>query len=131
MGLFRRKKKPVLSRRESLESVVVKSEGVKEETAESGDVTLTVSRRRDSLAARFLMRFFGLPEKRKIILDERGSFIWRCCDGRVTVEEMIERFCGRYKVSRKEAEVSIVYFIKSLAKRGLAGVVVKRMNHDR
>ena len=123
---FKKRKEPVLSRKKSLGSVVVKNADIKEETAGSGDITLTVSRNTGALFAKIMVRYFGLPEKKKIILDERGSFIWKCCDGKVTVGEMIERFSGTYNLNRKEAEVSIVYFIKSLARRGLAGVVIQR-----
>ena len=128
---FKKRKQPVLSRKESMGSVVVKNENIKEETAGSGDITLTVFRDTGSLLAKLMIRYFGLPEKKKIILDERGSFIWKCCDGKVTVGEMIERFSSTYNLNRKEAEVSIVHFIKSLAKRGLAGVVIQRDADDR
>ena len=128
--LFKKQKQPVLSRKESLNTVVIKNEKVDEETSGGGDITLTVYRNTDSLLARIITRFFGLPRKKKIILDERGSFIWNCCNSDVTVGDMIQRFSEKYKLNRKEAEVSIVHFVKSLAARGLAGVVVKRDADD-
>lgn len=128
---MKKNNKPALSRKESLNSVVVKNENIMEEAAGSGDITLTVRRDTSTLSARILMKLFGLPERKKIILDARGTFIWKCCDGTVTLKEMIERFSNTFNLNRKESEISIVYFIKSLAKRGLAGVVVKREKDGR
>ena len=128
---FKKKKQEVLTRKESLNSVVVKNEKVDDEVSGSGDITLTVYRDKRSVLARILMTLCGLPEKKKIILDERGSFIWKMCDGKTTLEEMIHRFAGKYTMNRKESEVLIVYFIKSLAQRGLAGIIVKRGSNDR
>ncbi|MFC1582055.1 PqqD family protein [Planctomycetota bacterium] len=104
----------------------MKNDTVQEETAGSGEITLTVHRDRRGLLARLLMKFFNLPEKKKIMLDERGSFIWKLCDGKTPVREMIRRFAESYTLNRKETEVLIVYYLKSLARRGLAGIIVKR-----
>ena len=128
---FKKRPQKMLSREESLESVVVKNGTVQEETAGSGEITLTVSRDRRSLRARLLMKFFNLPEKKKIMLDERGSFIWNLCDGATPVRDMIRRFAERYTLNRKETEVLIVYYLKSLARRGLAGIVVKKEEYGK
>lgn len=125
MFLRKSKKKSVASRRESLDSVVVKNEHITEEKKENGEITLTVEGDTRSLPGKIMIHVFGLPRKREIILDRRGSFIWNCCNGSVTVGEMIDRFSREFSVNRKESEVSIMHFIKSLAKKGLAGAVVK------
>jgi len=125
MFLKKAERKAVVSRKESLNSVVVKNEHITEDKKENGEIALTVEGDTHSLLARIMIHVFGLPRKKEIILDSRGSFIWDCCNGSVTVGEMIERFSEKFNVNRKESEVSIMHFIKSLAKKGLAGAVIR------
>lgn len=125
LTLFSRKKKEPLRRKDSLNAVVVKNQAVREEMTESNEIALTVYRDKNSLLTKLFINFLGLPEKKKIILDRRGSFIWELCNGKTTVKDMINRFAKEYTLNRKEAEVSIVHYIKSLAKKGLAGIVIQ------
>jgi hypothetical protein len=92
----------------------------------SNTVTLTVFRDRTSLLARVLMGVFGLPDRKRIILDQRGTMIWNMCDGKVTVRDMIERFAREFTLDRKETEVLVVCYLKTLARRGLAGIIIAR-----
>ncbi|MFH1708269.1 MAG: PqqD family protein [Planctomycetota bacterium] len=122
----RRNAAAAVTRRESLDATVVCNAAVEVTVTGSGTVTLTVTRDRSSLPARVLMGVFGLPDRKRIILDRRGTCIWNMCDGKVTVREMIERFAREFTLDRKETEVLIVYYLKTLARRGLAGIIIAR-----
>ena len=65
-----------------------------------------------------------------LTLDEIGSFVWRLCDGNHSVREIIRALAARYKLHRKEAEVSVVAYLRTLAKRRLIAVAVPRATKD-
>jgi len=73
-----------------------------------------------------LARVFYVPKSRKIVLDELGTFVWERCDGQTTVRDLIGIFAERYKLGRREAEVSLTEYLRTLAKRGLIGIAVPR-----
>ncbi len=60
---------------------------------------------------------------RRVELDRLGTEVLRACDGRHTVEEMIENFAASHKLSFREAQLSVTTFLKQLTQRGLVAVV--------
>lgn len=132
MAFFRRRPKP-LSREQSLASVPMRNTAVEAERADDGNIRLLVPRR-ESWWVRALARVFYVPETHRLTLDEIGTFVWDLCDGRVNpdtkqvegndVRHIIQALCTRYKLHRKEAEVSVVAYLRQLAKRGIVGIVV-------
>ena len=74
---------------------------------------------------RFLSKLLRMEDmERRIALDEIGAYVWDMCDGETTVRTMIGRFTDKYKLNRKEAEVSMVEYLRTLAKKGLIGIIV-------
>lgn len=122
MALFRRRAKP-LSREQSLTSIPVRNELIEEEESDEGYVRLLIPRRQD-LWVKAVSRLFHVPKKRQITLDEIGSFVWRLCDGTNDVRAIIRALCTRYRLHRKEAEVSVVTYLRTLAKKRLLGIAV-------
>ncbi len=59
------------------------------------------------------------PPNRTIALDEIGSEIWRRCDGKKTVRDLIRFMMERYQFARKEADASVTTYLRTLGKRGL------------
>jgi hypothetical protein len=51
-------------------------------------------------------------------LDEVGSFVWNLCDGEHPVSALVEALVERYKLGKREAEVSLTTYLKQLGKRG-------------
>jgi hypothetical protein len=45
------------------------------------------------------------------------------CDGRRTVEAIIEEFAADHKLSFREAQLSVTQFLRQLTQRGLIAVV--------
>ena len=122
---WKKRAPPNLSRTESLNAVVVASGGVLVREDAKGTITLVVPFKASPLVDR-LSRWLGTTSggERKVELDEVGSFVWRMCDGRTTVREMIPRLADRYKMNRKEAEVSLTTFLRTLAGKRLVAVAV-------
>jgi len=124
MALFRRKsKKAPLPREQSLAARPVLNPLVKLERDEQDNVILQVPRR-DSAMTRFMARFYRMPGYKRVALDELGSFVIELCDGRNTAGDIIDKFAKRFKLNRREAELSMVEFMRSLARRSIIGLVI-------
>ena len=121
MRLRRRPK--ALTREQSLGSVPLRNAALEAERTESGEVRLLMPRR-ESWWVRGLGRVFYIPKRRPLVLDEVGSFVWNLCDGKHDVRQIIRALCKRYKLHRKEGEVSVVAYLRQLAKRGIIGIAV-------
>jgi len=120
-----------ISRQESLASRPVRNEALRVERRPDQTVLLHVTVR-PAAWARVLSRLFRLQDvQRRISLDELGTCVWDMCDGQTTVRTMIDRFARRFKLNRKEAEVSMVQYLRTLAKKGLIGIIVPESPKER
>jgi len=99
---------------------------VKWEKNEQGEVTLHIPRRKNRWTSLLDRLFFSLPEEKVVSLDEVGSQLWGLCDGKTSVKEIIERLQRRFNLSRKEAEVSSLEYLKKLAQRGIIGFAIPK-----
>jgi len=88
---------------------------------ETVGVQLTVPRRDDKLG-QLLGRVFQVPSTKTIELDEFGSAVWEKCDGKHSVEQLVVFTASAYKLNRRQAEVSVVSFMRMLAQRRLIGL---------
>lgn len=74
---------------------------------------------------KFIDRFFGLPgEKRIELTDELSSAVWEMCDSKHTVGEIAGFISREYKLGRRQAEVSVLAFLKTLQTKRLVGVPI-------
>jgi len=83
-------------------------------------IILVVPRKEDKMT-NFLARMLQAPSEKKIELDEFGTAIWEKCDGTRTVEELARYTSTTYKLNRRQAEVSVMAFMKMLSQRRLIG----------
>ncbi len=118
------RKKPKLSREAMLNSRPARNELLKWEKTDSGEARITVVRQ-ETWKVRMLSRLFYVPRERKITLDEVGSEVWQMCDGRTTVAQMIDALRNKYKLDRKEAEVSLLSYLKTLGQKRFLGFVLE------
>lgn len=88
------------------------------ETDVDGNVVIELNRQ-PGIFGRLLGIFFAVPQKKKVVLDELGSFVWIQCDGSTTVREISAGLRERYKLDRREAQVSLSLFFNDLSKRQL------------
>ena len=97
-----------------LDAVPVRNPLVRER-AGGGPVRLTAP-----LRATLLKRMFGSKHGEKSFdLDELGAAVWKLCDGRRTVEEIISAFAQERRVNVREAQVAVVEFLRMLLRRNL------------
>jgi hypothetical protein len=126
MRLFGRKRAagPPLGRGESLSARPVLNRLVRVEHGEDGHAILQVPRG-DSALVRSVSRWFHLPPYRPIALDELGTFVIELCDGRHTVRDLVDMFAKRFKLNRREAELGMTTFLRTLARRSIVALVIE------
>lgn len=115
-------RKPTLPRGETLALRPVRNRVVSwERPADAAEgMRLTVPRRQDRVA-RLLGRFLQFPDSKTIELDEFGAEVWELCDGAHSIEQLVAHTCKKYKLNRRQGEVSVVAFMKMLTQRRLIG----------
>ena len=123
MSLFRRRPQPRPGRREALAARPVRNPEVSYMQQENGEIAITL-RRRDDLLTRLLSLLFVVSKEKQIVLDGVGSDVWELCDGEHTVEDLIERIASKYKLERREAEVSLTNYLRQLGRRRLIGILI-------
>jgi hypothetical protein len=66
---------------------------------------------------------FPVSSHRRVELEPLGTAVLDLCDGRRTVEGVIEKFAADHKLSFREAQLSISEFLHQLITRGLVAIV--------
>ncbi|MBM3459557.1 MAG: PqqD family protein [Armatimonadetes bacterium] len=91
--------------------------------AETGGpvVILRVPRRQDRLG-KLLLRVFEAPVHKQVVLDELGTDVWQMCDGATSVDDLIRALARKHKLERREVEVSLTAYLRTLAQRGYIGL---------
>jgi hypothetical protein len=112
---------PTVDRRQSLQGVPVLNPGVRWKAENDGRLLVTVPLRR---SAGFLGRWQADSWKKRVRLDALGSFVLEQVDGKKNALEITEAFIARFKVNRREAELSIVAFLKSLLERHIISIAI-------
>jgi len=118
---LRQGNRPKLTREQSLASLPVKNAAIEEFIDDAGMVTLRIPRRKAWWIS-VMGFFFYMPEARTIALDEIGSFVWKLCDGKHTVRDLIAEVSSKYQITKKEAEVSLVAYLRMLGKKRLVAI---------
>ncbi len=60
---------------------------------------------------------------RRVELDRLGLSVFDLCDGRRTVEVIIEEFAIRHKLSFREGQLPVMQFLRELTNRGIVAIV--------
>ena len=68
--------------------------------------------------------------QRRVEFDRLGSYVLEMCDGKRTVEAMIEKFADDHKLSFREAQLSVSDFLKKLLQRGIIAIVGSEKDAD-
>ncbi|HGE70720.1 TPA: PqqD family protein [Candidatus Poribacteria bacterium] len=128
----RRRKKSGLqfNRDDILKSRPVRNSLIKwEQHSETKIVSLTVPQK-EVLWIKIVSKIFMLPKSRVIVLDEVGSFVWTLCDGYNSIDTIVRALCNKYKLTRKEAETSLLEYFRRLGKRGIIGFAVLKKDQS-
>jgi hypothetical protein len=121
LGLFR---KPQNHRDALLAAIPLRNELVREKPTSAG-LRLTAPLRPSTLRRVFVPSNAATPEK-SFELDDLGAWVWHALDGVRSVEQLIHAFADHHRVNLREAEVSVIAFLKTLAQRNLIGLVAPR-----
>lgn len=122
MGLFRKQKRPALTREQALACTPVKNNVVDWKVLDSGVVQVEYVLQLKPFLLSIFKRFdtsSSTPPTRKLELDALGSQVWQMIDGDRSTAELIEDFAHIHQISVPEAEQSITIFLRELGKRGL------------
>merc|ERR1712202_52245 len=128
MGLlykFGLKKPKVPDRGELMKTLPLRNQLVKWEVDEKGEVSLTIPQDH-KMWLRVLAKLFSLPGKRVIVLDDVGSYMWQLCDGQNSLRRISKQLSDKYNLTAKEAEMSLVEYLRALGKRGIIGFAVTK-----
>lgn len=123
MRLFARRSPRQLDRRTALNGVPILNPGVEFDLVGGGCSKVSL----------ILQRGHGLFEwmrprlsPRSYELDEFGTFVVQQIDGCRTVLQVIDAFEKRFRMSRREVELSVVAFLKLLMQRHVVSVTIDR-----
>ena len=111
-----------LSRQQALAVTPIRNQRLTWKEVGGGDVLLTIPRRADRLG-RAIGFIFKIPNHKELLLDEVGGKVWELCDGKNDIGAIVAETSRRYKLNKREAEVSVTTYIKMLAERRLVGLV--------
>ena len=93
--------------------------------AGKGELRVTVKRRRPWYFRRPVSWFLDPNLRQTVTLDSMGTGVWRLCDGKRTVEEVIDEFARAHRLTFHEARVAATSYMKSLVERGALAMVMK------
>ena len=119
------RKQPKIGREAMLKSKPARNEALTWQKNENDEIVITIERRTD-WKARILSKVFWIPENRTLMLDQIGAQVWEMCDGKTSVDAMIRKLSKEHKLNLKEAEVSLLTYLKSLGKKHLIGFLVEK-----
>ena len=122
VGLKQKSAMP-LSRDQAFDARPVRNPALKWRVNEEETVEVIVPRRKD-LFGRAMGFLFFVPENRPITLDEVGTAVWDLCDGDHTVGEIVKALAKDYKLGRREIEVSLTEYLRTLGKKGMVGFLI-------
>lgn len=102
---------------------VVRNEAVIEMPTESGLVLSVPLASQGSGMLGVLAKWVKSPSERKFELEEVGTFVWSCCDGKQTFETIAKKLRERFRMNRMESEVALADFLRTLGRRNLIMLV--------
>jgi len=113
-----------ITREQALAARPFRNPELEVEYNDAGEIELKRPRRR-TWWVNLLAKFGSVPEYQTLTLDKVGTAVWDLCDGEHTVRELIDRLADEHKLSRKEAEVSMVAYLRQLAQRGIIALAIE------
>ena len=87
-----------------------------------GTVLVSVPVRRPAWLSPPLSWLMPFSARRRIELDAVGACVLDLCDGRRSVQDLIEAFASRHKLSFREAQLPVRQFLRQLTERGIVAI---------
>ena len=106
-----------------LQAVPRNNEAMSCERRSDGSVLVSVPIQRPKYLVPPISWILPFSSRRRIELEPVGAAVLDLCDGRRTVETIIESFARRYKLTFREAQLGVTEFLRQLAQRGMVVIV--------
>ncbi|MGQ9662761.1 MAG: PqqD family protein [Kiritimatiellia bacterium] len=90
-----------------------------------GDTLAEIPMRRPRFLVPPLSWLLPYSRVRRVHLDRLGARILALCNGKNTVEEIIETFADEEKLTFREAQLAIIPFLQLVLQRGIVALLVK------
>lgn len=121
-------RKPKITRQQSLAAKPVQLAKCTVAETPDGGAKLKVPVRPSRIAG----RIFRVPEgmTKTFELEAIGYSVWKQCDGKTSVQQIIRRLSKQYNISLREMEVSTVAFLQTLVRKGLIGMAMAEQKSD-
>ena len=88
-------------------------------------VTLYVKRRRPSWLVPPVSWVVPYAPERQVTLDTLGQELWQYCDGKASVEEVVDRFKDVHRLSFHESRAAVTGYLQRLIQRGVLAIVMQ------
>jgi len=105
-----------------IDSIPIKNEAAEVIEASGGCVQLRVRNQRPGWHRGVIALLIPMRRSRQVELDELGSDLWRACDGKNRVAELIERFALRERLEWHEARLLVTAALRSLIEKGIIAI---------
>jgi len=90
---------------------------------DDGGAVASIPMRRPSWLVPPLTWLVPFSSHRRVRLDRIGLGVLDLCDGKRTVEDIVEQFAAANKLSYREAQLPVTQFMQMLLQRGLVAAV--------
>lgn len=120
-----KKRRPQLTREQAMGARPIRNPSLQWKVNDEGNAVVVLPRRGD-WSGKALGWLFMVPAQKPVELDEVGSTVWEHCDADHTVAEIVDVLASKYKLNRREVEVSLTEYLRTLGRRGMVGFVVDK-----
>ncbi len=94
------------------------------ERLDGGQVRLTIPRRRPAFLVPPISWIIQPSATRTVVLDGLGTQIWDLCDGQRPVEQIVEAFAAKHRLTFHESRVAATSYLRLLIERGALAIAV-------
>lgn len=105
-------------------SIPVKNEAAEVLEASGGRVQLCVHNQRPAWHRGPVALLLPMRRSRQVELDELGSELWRGCDGKTRVGDLIERFARKERLDWHEARLLVTASLRALIEKGILAIAL-------
>lgn len=124
---MRRSRPPQLTLDQLLDAVPVRNEAVRVEGGEGdGLIVVYLKQRRPWWTRPPLGWVLPFREERGVALDRLGTGIYHACDGKRSVERIVEDFAREHVLCFHEARLAVEQFLKMMVGRNILAVAVRQ-----
>lgn len=126
----KKKKQPESNVQEFLRGVPVVPQDVETARNHKGELMLKVAVARAGGVAWPISLFVPPISYKQVQLDMMGAEVFKLCDGKRTVERIIDQFAENHKLTFRESQISVTSFLHMLVTRNMMMITASRQDRD-